>query len=362
MQILDLTSRWVNLVARGLLRFASWLRPEQLPEMTDANEDVSEPPADWLERTRNIPPEFWLDFLGPSGIDETSADLKPEQTETKANQIVGKSAKNLGTRAIDPPPNETATPAPTRRSPSKEGASEKSPFLRFSPIAADEIAESVSPKTSPVRYYTKSERLSQLRPHSEAKTPDLKVVSVSHQPGIRNQKQPKIEKRARVSTRSGQVDARSAAPTTPNRKQDLAKKLNVRSQKPSDRPEVKTAPGRIEYSDPQVALNGRATERSRANSTNLFTQTRFDHRVDDPFPIASTHFEQDEKTSDSHTKGLDDRRNQINLVAESTSVFVEAPWVALPDDFLPRSFEAGESSRSLTEHLLLLEREQAGNI
>jgi len=332
--------------------------------MPNANEKVAGPLTDWLERTRNIPPEFWLDFSGSSGIDENAADLERGRTETKTktDRMTVTSVEELAARSTDPVPNKMEiTEPPPRRHVSKKGSVVKSSFLRFNLTPVESATQSIKPGTSSVGYYTGSERVSPLRPRTVTQDFGSKVISGSNQSKIRNQNQPKIEKTRQLSVRFGQVNARSVASTNRSQEQDLPE-LKGRPSKSSDQPEVKTARGPIEYSDPQVALNRLVTERSKSNSTNLFIQPRFDHPIDVPIPIASTHFEQSEKTPDSHTKSFDHGRNLGDPAAERTGVFTEAPWVALPDDFLPRSFEAGESSRSLTEHLLLLEREQAGNI
>lgn len=367
MKIRDLTNRLLNLVARRLLFLAEWISPKEPRDEISVQELEPGPPADWLERTRNIPPELWVDFAGSSGSGDASANMERDLGEIREGISTDRSVPEFAALPTNSASNFKGPATATQLEPLNIKRTRKLRFLQFNASEKGSAEHLTAPKNSSTEFYgTSSERAlsNQLRikTHNLGFEPSFPKGDVGLTPPTAGDKNPtKKEKTPSIARGLDQIE-KGVERSASHAHSQSSTKLELPTAQPSDKTEIRLTSEHVKYSDPRVVPNKSTAERSTSLFTNSPTKSGFVHEVDAPCTTPSMHFRQDRSTTDINPNGLALQRNRKDLTVEDTRVFAGTPWVDLPDDFLPRSFEAGESSRSLTEHLLLLEREQAGNI
>jgi hypothetical protein len=359
MFLTEYIGRFVEFFAARLMRLAETLRgtPVVRNEVSSADERMA--PADWLERTSNIPSELWIDFSGEPGSE--NSDLSFEGRALRKEYSDSHQRYRAPLRTEEKRRRDTRHPDQQRESRSEQ----TSRFLdRLNSDAGEQSQENSGwPLKAEPRSSEEKERISKTK---------ILGFKLFYPP-------PTAAKSKRTLRKSGAVEVPgpviSPRPDRePTRRSHPSSRFKVSEsvrEKPLPKERVANLSNQLKSND-RVFSRKRSANEGQSATSKIETSQIFEPRpspllkiiATSPTPktsVASRSFDSVSEMIEIEPE-LFAKEDPKNNAVGGREVLAETRWIDLPDDFLPRSFEAGESSRSLTEHLLLLEREQAGNI
>ncbi|HEY0048011.1 MAG TPA: hypothetical protein VGB68_01910, partial [Pyrinomonadaceae bacterium] len=147
MRLVDYKIKFFDFVAGNLRRLAELLTVEAAPEQEDsAPEKTLSPMEDWLEKTRNLPAENWVDFSGANQPDA----FRENESEPEAQPPNSSFAAETGAADFVPEKPKKQTPVETFFKKKHEAAENRQTFgnLEASNKAASktEVSRAEKPK------------------------------------------------------------------------------------------------------------------------------------------------------------------------------------------------------------------------
>ncbi len=362
MRLADYTNKFFNFLAENLRRLAELLSVKPSAENNGLDEEKqSLPPADWLEKTKDIPSGRWIDFSGeaaddlPSSLEESdtlseeSVEKQAESIQIAENSEIEKSFERAFTEFF--PPNRKTDSRflsfkiPERKLPNQTAEPPKLPVK----IIHESFAENEKDSDSQPRQFrllpsTHNKRQkSAVTTKSFVEIPVQKKSEPNQATSISKQRKPadKIKegislKTEKVTEKQSQIVdktiARKKIPFKPDSQEGFEKRI----------PKTKVTETVVQFPKPKEASDFIF----ESNSKNAAEMPEY-------FPVW--------KKNTNNTPENEILRHQQQNTGTGEDFFFAAPrWVDLPEEFSSDAFAEIETSRSEAEHLLFLEREQAG--
>lgn len=356
MRLSDYTDKLFNFLAEKLGRLAEILRVKRPPEPDSFDEENDAlPPADWLERIKDIPPEQWINVSGAvadtsaavlSGSNpaiEESAVSAWDQRKTKEDSSNERFSDNASTKPLRPKselsflhfekPTKKAldqiaessnrSPVPTQEALTESKGSSVLPKRGMGPMPSSPISDK-KPKPSPMRI---------LRTEVGEKPSDGKEVNSDFK-----QNNP-VEKTYRAFA--------SEMEDTNQKKNKIVDKSVFSKMSPFEEPsgmdlDVRPLENADEMTGAKTLMNPIFAPKAKlVGETTSFFPVRNKNAATEPDYMRQTH-------------------GELNGRVDDDFRFAAQPWIDLPGGLLLSAVAQFGASRSEAEHLHYLEREQAG--
>lgn len=398
MRIADYKIKFFDFVAGNLRRLAELLTVEAAPEQEDsAPEKTLSPMEDWLEKTRNLSAENWVDFSGANQPDA----FRENEPEPQAQPPNSSFAAETGAADFVPEKPKKQTPVETFFNKKHEAAENRQTF--DNPEASNKAASKTEifraekpKKTKPdSRFFSirfsdrkrKQENAEALEPLAESFVQSTAKDEDPPEKAKRNFRLFPAESASESSAETAAPDIinfvenqpppKSEVPTFERKKSAAVKFEKIESAKPKStiektEPIVKKPSARGEISDqfPPAAFSRKTGGESAADinfefpkrktdSANVFP-TKAETAAETPnfsSPWKKSRIDVQEYFNPERDKKTDNQTDNPKKFAAAAS-----PWIDLPDE---TAFEAADDIQinlSENEHLRFLEGEQAGKI
>jgi hypothetical protein len=390
-RLADYTNKFFDFLAENLRRLAEFLSAPPIKNNDFGDEKDSSPPADWLEKTRGIPSEQWIDFSGEAAdnfgavlpptnslitkpdekvLDRTSSALPPTSSPIKKSgekvfePAIPKPQANSETESESvgeislPPKPKTEPPKPKTdrrflsfkfldKKPSEKTVEAPSPPTKTSHEA---VAESEKTPASPKRKF-------RLLPASPifGKKPK---TDVSAAPPIlfsgKKTSQPNQTAFVFGQGKPGELINKSVSPKPKSagakETQIINKRVSRKELPPETFPRKNLGQTKAETIENKLKMPNKKTP-----VDFIFTPKVKDAaETSDFFPAW-------EKSTNALPEDPKPNVNRENDDAGDNFIFAAPLWTDLPDENSSGAFDEIELSRSEFEHLLYLEREQGGH-